>query len=451
MKVYRKLFLSVILLAAAGCGGSGNEGHHAAEEQEFIWLTEPSIEAGSMQELAAVELPGSADHIGYPQEWVAAMTTAVYQTDAIAFTQGGKTGFMTYDGTVITEPVYDSIGYYPGIGFTGTKGDVTELLSRDLKDAEVTEEEPAEDEEFWYLEKEGVFYTGDPHHPEEAEQETFLCRSDACIVYHFNDEEGITGSGLYNATGDFMTEINGIAVPDRSHPYANGYVPAKKSLDDEQMFIVDVRSGKAINDQFYEDMKWFSDGFIPVKKNGKWGFVNIRGREVIPCQYEDVSTVFGSKAFIKEDGKYGILNVLQSATSPEDRFDMVGDNFKESYISLLYAMNRGNFYLLTNFSEAMTKKLEEQYDSTDKVILENLSMEIDKDSYEESSQEGSGYQAQFYARVLNFDFHRPSDDFETKESYKVTMQFDLSGSWTITELEKDEEYKEEKHNWISLD
>lgn len=40
----------------------------------------------------------------------------------------------------------------------------------------------------------------------------------------------------------------------------------------------------------YDDAHDFQNGFAAVKREGRWGFVNVEGREVIPCIYDSVDT-----------------------------------------------------------------------------------------------------------------------------------------------------------------
>ena len=58
----------------------------------------------------------------------------------------------------------------------------------------------------------------------------------------------------------------------------------------------------------------FSEGIAAVKKNGKWGFIDINGIIVVPCEYDKIEHSFedGSGRMIKDDNvfvfnKSGIL------------------------------------------------------------------------------------------------------------------------------------------------
>lgn len=52
---------------------------------------------------------------------------------------------------------------------------------------------------------------------------------------------------------------------------------------------------KLITDFIYEDMGSYSDGLIAVKKEGKWGYINENGEEIIPCEYDDSWNYFTGK------------------------------------------------------------------------------------------------------------------------------------------------------------
>lgn len=57
-------------------------------------------------------------------------------------------------------------------------------------------------------------------------------------------------------------------------------------------------------------MSVFDDnGLASVKRDGKWGFINAKGEEVVPPQYDSLSGFAANGlALIKRDGKYGYIN-----------------------------------------------------------------------------------------------------------------------------------------------
>ena len=52
----------------------------------------------------------------------------------------------------------------------------------------------------------------------------------------------------------------------------------------------------------------FSEGFAEVKLNGKYGFIDKTGREVIPCKYEAAGEFSEGLAAVKLNGKYGFID-----------------------------------------------------------------------------------------------------------------------------------------------
>ncbi len=102
--------------------------------------------------------------------------------------------------------------------------------------------------------------------------------------------------------------------------FVNGYYSAYTQNDfyaeNKSYAFIDASTGSPITDFIYEDVKWFADGYAPVKKNGMWGFINESGNEVTDFIFEDASALYEGKTFVKVNGMYGILN-LKSALEEE--------------------------------------------------------------------------------------------------------------------------------------
>ena len=55
---------------------------------------------------------------------------------------------------------------------------------------------------------------------------------------------------------------------------------------------------------------WFEDGYCPVMKDGKWGFIDETGTEVTEFIFEDVTALYQGKSYVKYTGRYGLLDVV---------------------------------------------------------------------------------------------------------------------------------------------
>ena len=54
----------------------------------------------------------------------------------------------------------------------------------------------------------------------------------------------------------------------------------------------------------------FSEGLAAVKKDGKWGYINTKGEQIIECKFDfDMGNGFSEGlAGVKKDGKWGFIN-----------------------------------------------------------------------------------------------------------------------------------------------
>ena len=66
--------------------------------------------------------------------------------------------------------------------------------------------------------------------------------------------------------------------------------------------------------QKYEKLGSFSEGLAAVMRDGKWGYINTKGEEVIPCQFPNpyegyIASPFSEGlALVQKDGKWGFVN-----------------------------------------------------------------------------------------------------------------------------------------------
>lgn len=67
--------------------------------------------------------------------------------------------------------------------------------------------------------------------------------------------------------------------------------------------------GKEVTSFIYDDAISFRDGFARVEKNGKWGYINTEGKETIPLIYDYADECFREGlASVKKNGKWGYIN-----------------------------------------------------------------------------------------------------------------------------------------------
>ena len=67
----------------------------------------------------------------------------------------------------------------------------------------------------------------------------------------------------------------------------------------------------------YNELNSFSEGLAPVKKNGKWGFINTKGDLVIPCEYDFAYSFSNGVALVELNNKYGYIDKYGNSTFSE--------------------------------------------------------------------------------------------------------------------------------------
>lgn len=99
-------------------------------------------------------------------------------------------------------------------------------------------------------------------------------------------------------------EYDEIVMDELGRSYAQGAVFAKKGTS-VRLFVNGIQSRDT-----YEDAKPFgNEGYAAVKKNGKWGFIDITGEVKIDYQFEDALSFGQHLAAVKQGDQWGYVNL----------------------------------------------------------------------------------------------------------------------------------------------
>ena len=66
----------------------------------------------------------------------------------------------------------------------------------------------------------------------------------------------------------------------------------------------------------YDHADGFVDGLARVQRDGKWGFIDKSGKEVVPCEWDDIYYFINGLALVEKNGKYGFINKKNEAIVP---------------------------------------------------------------------------------------------------------------------------------------
>ena len=77
----------------------------------------------------------------------------------------------------------------------------------------------------------------------------------------------------------------------------------------------------------------FNEGFARVKKDGKHGYINTKGEQIVECKFDDGSDFNEGFAAVQKDGKWGYINT-KGEQAIECKFDGACD-FREGFAGVL--------------------------------------------------------------------------------------------------------------------
>ena len=132
----------------------------------------------------------------------------------------------------------------------------------------------------------------------------------------------------------------------------NGFVKVK--LDGKYGFINE--DGEEIISCKYEDADAFSDGVAKVKSAEGWGFVNEDGEEIVACKYEDVCRFYEGLAKVKSAEGWGFVN--------ENGEEIISCKYKDAIFSnglAIVRSKKGWGFVNKDGEEIIPCKYEEAY------------------------------------------------------------------------------------------
>lgn len=92
--------------------------------------------------------------------------------------------------------------------------------------------------------------------------------------------------------------------------YETGEYKTKALNSKNEEILTQYEQIEAISNKDSNNNVWYEENVLKVKKDDKCGVINLAGKELTPCQYDDVIVIEGVKNVLKviKEGKTGIIN-----------------------------------------------------------------------------------------------------------------------------------------------
>lgn len=145
----------------------------------------------------------------------------------------------------------------------------------------------------------------------------------------------------------------------------NGEYKTKVVNKENQEIFTNYEEIEALDNYNQSGNAWYEENILKVKKDGKYGLIDINGKQILEPQYDSIETLKGPKnsIIIEKDGKYGLVN--NSGTiiiKPEfTKIEAMSEQYKDGYLTI----DENNKYGLIDFSGKQI--LENNYEKIEKI------------------------------------------------------------------------------------
>lgn len=302
------------------------KGTYVAPKQ-VTWIVKDALPISEIDELEQIGVYGTyaegllTEEVGYPTQW--STNTDHYQenytADALSFRYGTNYGVIDYSGNILypatlpaSDTQYGDVSKHPVLRyerkgnpihnyvrgpFFTVSGDVFHHDFADFdRDPGIGGTAPTT---IHYV-KDGVIYRknayGETYENEGSDQ--------GREIIDIIDSSGSTIGGAVVKKDEILSKFDGIPVI-----FANGIVTY---CQDGKYGFYSADDAKNITEPEYEDAKYFVEDCAPAKKDGKWGYVDKSGNPVTDFIFEDASTAYEGRVFVKVNGGYRILDLNTS-------------------------------------------------------------------------------------------------------------------------------------------
>ncbi len=417
MKKIVILLMSLLCLCGCASGqGPKEEGtvvdHFSKTIGDVGWIVEPTITAKAAAMLEAgggAGFPYHLERIGHPQEWdytlgkgpfyiseAEFIGAPEYTSDAILMFAEGDNFIMDYEGNMVN-PSYKGYGYYvedAGFDAGNYVGPMcTEVYSGDFMNVLIR---PALEGlcggPLGVIEYKAALYTdiGDPYNFQvkdlltwcliwdpndriDLEKDVSLKKVGAEDLFGFRCLAPVFERYVYNSRTRYVIYDKDAKklcdLPDSGgvwyRDFTNGFISMEK---DQKYGFYSVDGQRQICAFEYDDYLPFVEGLAAVKKDDKWAYMDEEGKLLTDFIWDSVSTMYEGKVCVGLKDRFGILDLKETLNrgipvTMESCYGSADEN--EAYQNAA-ALAAHEFVQLERDPDMVAK--EEEFESKHKVI-----------------------------------------------------------------------------------
>ncbi len=155
--------------------------------------------------------------------------------------------------------------------------------------------------------------------------------------------------GVINNKGDKLSNISYdemVIIPDSTKnifivtydvDYTNGTFKTKAINEKNEQLFSNYTNVSALVNYDTSNKVWYNNEVLKFERDGKYGLIDFSGKEVLPANYEDISTMQGIEKtlILTKDGKYGLYNSVSKTVFADTTYTSVapfGKTYNDGYI-----------------------------------------------------------------------------------------------------------------------
>ena len=175
---------------------------------------------------------------------------------------------------------------------------------------------------------------------------------------------------------------------------------------------------------------WYEDNILKVEQNGKYGLIDLSGKEILPVEYNTITVIPGIKNSIKieKDQKYGLATTEGTIILEPNYTDIqkFGETYKEGYITV----NQDKKYGVTDYMgkqilENKYEKVEPIYGKDQFVITETNKQKLINKTEELLIDSGFDTIKQITTNGIIFEKNNKYGVMNTKGEIIIENEYDM--------------------------
>ena len=189
-----------------------------------------------------------------------------------------------------------------------------------------------------------------------------------------------------------------IIIPDNSRPifictintnYETGTFETKVLNDKNKELYTDYQKVEVIYNNDKSNNLWYENNVLKVQKDGKYGLINLEGKEILNCEYDEIKAIIGTKnAFITiKDNKQGIVDNFGNILIQNDYTQI--NSLTTKYENGFIVKSENGKYGIVNSNGG--KVLEEKYEEIKNIYGNNMYVVKENSKWKIIDTEGNTY------------------------------------------------------------